>query len=307
MAAGSGIQERQNSPEQIEKLVAQRCLYSRAKMIYGVLAASSMLAPIAWPLIVGWHPAMRVWAAVYGLCIALVDLVLLEALQRRWQKTAALIQESFDCEVLRIPWNDLRAGKPIDPETIADAALCRSRGAKAELHDWYPPSVDQLPLSLARLLCQRCNLHWDKRLRRAYAWWLIAALVVVTIAGVVIATAQHWTFEFFIMGLAAPLVPGVVWVTREWKRQEQVCSDADRVQSHLEKLWTSAVAGKVGEPELGFETRSLQDEILDRRQRSPLVFDWFHHLLLRRFQVTMTDGADRYARIAIEAIKQRGG
>lgn len=50
------------------------------------------------------------------------------------------------------------------------------------LKDWYPKEVAALALPLARLVCQRANCWWDANLRRKYANWLLAILIVTFVA-----------------------------------------------------------------------------------------------------------------------------
>lgn len=121
-------------------------------------------------------PDVRPYTAALALLVALVDVTLLDRVQRARLKLAAKIGEAFDCEVLSLPWNRFVAGRPAEPETVAEAASAW-RGGDETLVDWYPAAVGRAPLHLARIICQRTNLWYDAKLRRHYGTWILTAAV----------------------------------------------------------------------------------------------------------------------------------
>lgn len=289
----------QNTPARLEMLAAQRELYSRAKQVFAIGAITSVAGPLLWISIAAAFAPFRPWAALLGIVVAAADLMFLDGWQRRLQKTAADVQEDFDCDVLRIPRNPIKRSGCVDPEVIREAAgRYRSRHSElAHLRDWYPASVQTIPMPLARLVCQRTNLRWDAQLRRIYAGGILMVVFVLIILTLVLGLATGVTADSLVLRVLAPALPAIVWGMREFARQREAANEADRVKSYVEKLWSSALAGEVGESWDG-EARAVQDEIFERRRRGPLVFDWVYERLRSRYEEQAAGGAEALARIA---------
>ena len=194
MSSTSGIQraevsmnripEIQNEECQVERLAAQRNLYGRAKLAVGAQLTLAIVPALAFALLMLHFPGLKIWATLSSLAITLLDFGLIDPLHKSWRKTAAQIQEAFDCDVLSLDWTSLRAGKQPPPEDIMRyaAPIWNDREKVARLRDWYPKSVGQLPLELGRLICQRTNCQWDTTLRATYSKYLVASLWTVAIA-----------------------------------------------------------------------------------------------------------------------------
>jgi hypothetical protein len=48
-----------------------------------------------------------------------------------------------------------------------------------KIKDWYSPRVGELPLAIARILCQRTNCWWDSKLRQRYSSFLRLGGIIV--------------------------------------------------------------------------------------------------------------------------------
>ncbi len=108
----------QNTEKQMHRLAAQRQLYATAKRIFGWQVILGGPVAIAGAVLVLFHLEFKVYVASWGLLIALCDLFWLTRWQKSLRGAAARIQEAFDCDVLELKWNDLKAGKHPDPELV---------------------------------------------------------------------------------------------------------------------------------------------------------------------------------------------
>src|SRR6266567_2811856 len=173
------IAEIQNEPRQLQRLAAQRHLYSTAKRIFGVQLMLGVPVAIAWALTVVALPELRGFAAVWGAFVSFSDVLWLTPWQKRLRERAARIQESFDCDVLQLPWNDIKTGKPPEPELVKEQAdkYAKIQPGLPPLTNWYAPVVSDLPLEVGRVICQRTNCWWDSKQRRRYATWVIAIVI----------------------------------------------------------------------------------------------------------------------------------
>jgi hypothetical protein len=91
-------------------------------------------------------------------------------------------------------WNTFLVGSRIDPEDVfADACRSSATRTSKRLMNWYPLAVKELPLHLARLVCQRTNLWYDSALRKRYRRVLLTGCVVLIAGGMGVSLAIDHT------------------------------------------------------------------------------------------------------------------
>ncbi len=282
----------QNQAEALRRLAAQRHLYAFAKNIFIVQLVLAGPIAIAWAFAVILRPELKSWAALFGVIVALADVILLTPWQKRLRDCAARIQEAFDCDVLELPWNSIKVGQRPEPELVKEHADAYSRVASRfpPLTDWYPPVVGDLPLSVARVICQRTNCWWDSKQRRRYAVSILVGTGMITAAISAIAVAGGFTVNDLLLAIVAPLAPTLVLAFRQASEHTEAASRLDKLKTHAERLWTDASGGNAS-PHIAAETRSLQDEIFENRKRSPFVFDWVFMRLRKDYEAQMNHGA----------------
>jgi hypothetical protein len=281
----------QNTDKQLLRLAAQRQLYATAKRVFGwqllvggPIAVGTALLGIALPAVKGY-------VALWGMVVAAADLFWLTPWQRRLREQAARIQEAFDCDVLRLEWNGLKAGAPPDPELVREQAdkYAPHAGSMPPLRDWYAKEVDTVPLHIGRIACQRSSCWWDSNQRRRYAALVIGGVAAVVVAVWGVALLSPMTIEDFVLKVAAPLAPAMLLGVRQYREQTEAASRGDRLKTHAEQLWRDALAGG-NEPDITRRSRGLQDEIFDNRRSSPLVFDAIYRRLQGGYEVQMNHG-----------------
>src|SRR6516165_9774180 len=148
----------QNMPRQLERLAAQRYLYSRAKNVLKLQTGLDLLTPIIIAVLVAFFPAFDIYGAFIAVSVAVLDFFL-DRYQSSRKKQAADIQEMFDCDVFDLECQELKVRRRPITEVIMEAAKkykCTDSTYSC-LQNWYPPVVDRIPLPLARLVCQRIN------------------------------------------------------------------------------------------------------------------------------------------------------
>lgn len=284
------------------RLAAQRQLYATAKAIFGaqlIISGPFAVASAFWGLSC---PEARGYIALWGLLVVLGDLFWLTPLQKRLRETAAKVQEAFDCDVLSLPWNELKAGKRPDPELVKEQSERYERWADKmpTLKNWYSAEVDDLPLHVGRIACQRSNCWWDSKQRRRYAATVIGAVVLIFVVVLWLALGQGFTLEDFLLKVVFPLAPALLLGIRQFTEQMEAATRLDKLKEHAERLWNEALGGK-SEKAMTNAARGLQDEIFESRKRSPLVFDIVFKRLRSGYEVQMNQGV---AELAAEA-KQR--
>jgi hypothetical protein len=164
---------------------------------------------------------------------------------RFWKERAAKIQELFDCDVLQIPWAELKVGHRPDTETVVEAAekYRRPDPDYTALRNWYPAIVGQVPLSLARLVCQRSNCCWEATLRRRYATVVAIVIGALSFLVFVLGLMRGISLEKFILAVLAPLMSTFLWGIRKYREQREAANSADRLKEYVEKRWGNAPKG----------------------------------------------------------------
>jgi hypothetical protein len=283
------IPEKQNAEPHLGRLAACSTFYQWAKLVLAVQFAVTVPAAFVFSLTIFAQPKAKLWTTFGSLTAALLDALVLERIQGHYRKLAAKTQELFDCDLLRMEWRLLRAGEKPDTEDIVHAAAhYRKRCPSMErLIDWYPKAVASVPLSLARLVCQRTNCWWDSSLRKKYANVLIGLLIVTLVAVFSLSLAQGHTLEQMILAVYVPVAPAVLWTIRESSKQYDAAESLDILRGHIDSVWCDALKGRLQNRELEDEARQIQDIIFDGRSKNPMVFNWINNLVRPRHQVSM--------------------
>lgn len=297
------ITTEQNTERQIQRLAAQRQLYATAKRIFGVQVVLSGPIAVASAFLGITFPALKGYVALWGIMVTLCDLFWFTPWQKRLRDAGARVQEMFDCDVLLLPWNDLKAGKRPDPELVKEQTEKYQKWAAQmpPLTDWYAAEVGHLPLHFGRIACQRSNCWWDSQQRRRYAFWVVAIVFAVFVTVIWIALGNGLSVENFVLKVAAPLAPALLLGFRQFTEQMEAANRSDKLKEHSERLWKEALNGKL-ESEITAKSRGLQDEIFENRKRSPLVFDAIYKRLQRSFEVQMNHGVKEFVAEAREKL-----
>lgn len=285
------IATEQNMPRQLKRLAAQRQIYGRAKAVFAVQATIGGPVAIFITLLVAAYPSVKGFGALFGISAALADVIWLTPWQRRLRDLAARIQEEFDCDVLDLPWNDVKAARP-DPETVKRYSDRYTKRSRTPLRNWYAHCVDEIPIHMGRVACQRSNCWWDSHQRRVYAVSVLGLLLATALVALGLAMAGGITVEEFVLKVAAPLAPAVLLAVRQFTEQRESAERLDNLKTHAESLWRQCLNGLA--PEEGrLRSRALQDELLDSRRKSPLIFDWIFRLLRPTFEGQMKVGVQQ--------------
>jgi hypothetical protein len=288
----NSIPDMQNTPKQLQRLAAQRHLYSTAKRIFGVQVVLGAPLAVAWSLLAVAIPSAKSYAALWGTIVSLADLLWLTPWQKRLRESAARIQEAFDCDVLQLPWNELKVGKRPDPEIVREQAdkFEKTQANSPPLTDWYPRVVRELPMEAARIVCQRSNCWWDSKQRRRYAAWVIAGVLTTSVCILGLGLVGKITVENLLLAIFLPLSPALLLGIRQFLDQTEAANRLDKLKDHAERLWAETYNG-LPASELVNKCRALQDEIFENRRRSPSVFDWIFKRLRSNYETQMNHGA----------------
>jgi SMODS-associating 4TM effector domain len=290
---------RQNSPEAIKQLRAQRYLHDRAKRVVGLQVVLTTFFPIAGTILEMFWPQMKGGVAFYGISISILDIAVLDSWQKRLRKVAVKIQEVFDCSVLDLPWDDVGVGtRPEEEDVHAASSAYRNGQEDATLANWYPAAAGEIPLSLGRIICQRSNLRWDAHLRRRYRTWLAGILLTAGLVISYLGLRNNFSLEQLTLTVLAPIAPMILWGIREFQGNGDAADVSDRLREKSRELWAAAIDGKLSDEVLRARARLLQSEIYARRVNAPLIFNWVYRLLRTAGEEQMNVAANELVREA---------
>lgn len=291
----------------VDLVRASREAYRRAKRIGGAHVSLSLLVAIGGPLVVGIvshfcpasAPNTKAWIGIFAIATILIDVLFLEPCIKELQTTGARIQEQFDTKVYELPWNKVKAGAPVDAGTIG--SLVSSHKTKfpddEKFLNWYPVIVGEIPLSYARLVCQKSSMQWDSSLRNAICWIYAIILLALFIISLAYALAAGYDMQAFVLTVLMPLFPAARQVWRELNTHKETAADMGRASGGLDALWDELLAGAIDEKESAQRARLLQDELFDRRRRAPAIPEWL-------YQYRRDDYEARMQRVAAERVEQ---
>ncbi len=292
------IPKRQNEETFQNLLAAYSQAYDNVAFFGKIQTCLVVLTAVAVPLLNWKFEEFRPWGA--GLSVVVTAIVLwIELSIKRNQKLGATIQELFDTELFRLRWNQIRVGEKPPEERIIrlHRKFYKNNSQNAEriqrLRDWYPPSAGKLPIELGRLVCQRASMAWDTDLRKLYCSVHTIAILCIVVLGIIWGLYQQLSFSDFLKLIAAPLLPVMLKLTRDLRKQKDSAAASERARQALTGTWEQAMEEKLSVEVLETDSRNLQDELFDRRSNASHIPSWFYLLKRDDFEAGMIGSAEK--------------
>lgn len=287
------IVQKQELPEHILLLAAQRSLYSRAKNIIGLQMVLSIPVAICAVVTTIMRPELKGYIAIWGILVLVFDLFVFTPWVKKLRDNAARIQELFDIKVFGMDWNQISVGKKPEPELIHEEA--QKHGLEEEkvacLRKWYPVVIDTVPEIFGVIICQRSNVWWDSRMRRKYALFIRVILVCIALGLIGYGLYEKKDMFEFLAYIVAPLASTYVFGYRQMMEHGDAADRLDKLIELSEKIWSDTKNGK-NVDELKINCRSLQDQIFDHRRRNPPIFDFLFKWFRNENETLMNKGAE---------------
>lgn len=274
----------QNKTENIDKLSAQRNLYSKAKKIQLWQIVLSIFVTILISILALINPFFDEISTIYGTVMLVMSFIFTVIIQNI-KEQAAKTQELFDCEVLDLNWNYVKCGdKPtlefIHQNRENEETIKRLRSLK----DWYTTNIKDLSPSISRILCQFENCTWDSKLRKKYSFYLITFVVLLFSIMLFIGSFRQLTLIDFFILILIPITPAVMFCCTELKEHIDTNIMTGRIKKEIEIIIESSKKRKFNKSFLKRKSRTLQNEIYERRKRSPLIPDKIYKKLSNTYE-----------------------
>jgi hypothetical protein len=283
----------QNTEDAKRKVAAQARLYSDAKVwLNARLALIATLALVsAVAALLAANGARTVIGAGGGVLLLIFSFVGAN-IEKRQRSLAVAVQEEFDTEIFRLPWNGIELNRP-SPVVVAKAAA-RYRGGREK--DWYSDTQGtHRPFDV--LICQSSNLGWGATTHRIWSWILVAFLAVVVGLAALVAQTLDLSGNDIIVALVIPSLALLKEVIDQIKTNFETSRAKEATEAKISTAWADGMSGKQIPTEDTLQL--IQNKIRSYRQQNPYVPDWLDKQLRARNEHAMrATAADRVAEAA---------
>jgi len=288
------ILNRQNKPEELERLAAQRELYSAAKRIFGWQALLTVAIPVILACVAIAKETWAPYVAWYGVAIFAIDLLAIDPHIKKLKAKAAKIQELFDCSVLQLSYSALKTVKDITVEDVLRYYEAHQKIATniEKIRDWYPAAISEVGLPVARIICQRSSCWWDKKLREEYCQRIKYILIFIILA-IVTGCLFAKTGTVQLVLIFGALVPFFQFTIKQYNDNVDMNCRLEQLSNYIDQVWDDIIKGKITDPELKNESRRIQDGLYDNRTLSPLIFDFIYKKSRAGNEETMNKAAQK--------------
>lgn len=291
------INEAQNDDAQLRLLLAQRRLYSRAKVWANVRGFGLGIVAIASPLAVAVWPDSATGAASIAAGWFALNRLVFRPAERRAATPAATIQEQFDTRIFSMPTIAVR-----DPQVLPEEVVrltnkkwnLRKKAYSAErLRNWYPINVN-VDGRVAIAIAQRGNLAYTEALLRRSANLWVGLLTGWAILAVAIGLIAGFSLESFLLAIVLPILPPVLDAADEWQRVRAARKERRALTLEIQDAITNDPAKPISPDQL----LGWQAQLFSLRRDAPLVPDWLYWLLRPGIEQEMEAAADMLGRSA---------
>lgn len=284
------IYQKQNKDQFIELFRAQGYIYDQAKNYANWIVVISIVVVFGLTILKFVFPDteyIKTISILYGI-FSTVICFLLEAKRKHRKNQAAIIQQLIDCDLFDISWWRNWGKKPA-LEVIQEAA----KKEKADRYiNWYDSSIQNVSKQAATIICFRCNVMYDNKLRRGYikfchlAFWII----MIVLLGVC------FYFNFTILDIVtygvAPSLPIIMMYVKTWVAESIDTKNLEQIRYDLEQMQERMIAGEVISSDENF---IIQDAIFAHRKNSFSIPSLYYKLHRKGNELDMHVFASRLA------------
>ena len=277
------IIERENESASIEKLAAQREIYSTAKVlsIVQTLFSIIVLVLLSFGQLLFQSIDFTLIIATVSLIAVILDYVI-EIKISQLKELAAKIQEYFDTYVLQISWNSILClGKPEYDLIHNYYQKYKKRNDCSKLINWYEPEIHKVEGNIAKLICQKTNCNYDKSIRKRYNS-AIKWTGIVTLSLIILFTIfSGLTFAKILLTIIFPAIPILQWTLKNINSNNQSILTLEQLNDLINSNWNQAKNGIA----VDISTlRQIQDGIYLNRKASPLIPDYVYNKMRTKLE-----------------------
>lgn len=266
----NSIKEKQEFPQNMKLLKAQRTIYAKAKKIYRWQLSITIVVVVILNFVKLFQKDitetdLTPYIALISITITLVDLLFLSGYLSKFKKDAAKVQELFDCSVYDMDWNETNSGEKPENWVAEEASKKYVHNPKAPLTNWYHIDLDGLTHEESILRCQETNLEYDRKLRYHFKNDCTITCLAVVITSFVIATIVNTSVKGYLTNFIAPTLPLMVILLKIILDNQKSVKSLEEVRKAARKLRNAGVKPSMN------QLRQVQDKLYCSRKDSTLI------------------------------------
>ena len=277
------IIERENESTSIEKLAAQREIYSIAKLlcILQTLFSVAILVLLSFSQLLFQCIDFTLTIATVSLLAVIIDYGL-ELRINKLKELAAKVQEKYDTYVLQLNWNSILCLEKPEYDLIHN--YYQKHKAKSDLTkfvNWYEPVIQKVDENVAQLICQKTNCNYDKSIRKRYNI-VVMWTGIITLTSIILFTIfSGLTLAKILLTIIFPSIPILQWALRNIHSNNQSILTLEQLNSLINSNWERAKNGlNIDNSTL----RQIQDGIYLNRKSSPLIPDYVYNKMRNKLE-----------------------
>jgi len=263
---------RQNNPNLIKLLKAQRIAYSQCKR-FQLFDIVSIIIAILFPLLTLKLPDFQNTINAFGVLWTTAYL-LTEVYRKNKTTQGAIIQEQFDTELFNLHWNEVLCKEKANIDTIQSLS---NNYSKNDLQNWYSTKIkNSLPMEIAVILCQRINFSWEISQRQKFVSFL--SILALLYYGIYIVLGFNNNIGFFdLLVMLSPSISFLVYSVLNVISLRSHVKSKNETLKFIDKELDNYKQNRNSIPSK--ETlRQIQDVIFTERTVPEKVPDWFYRL-----------------------------
>jgi len=272
------IIERENEQASIEKLGAQRIIYTFAKKLFIIQFLVSVLLLVLLSFAQLLFPSIdfTLIIATFSIIATFTDHCLDVKINQLKEK-AAKIQELFDTYVLQLSWNSILCLEKPEYSDVFNYAQKYNKGKDpSKLLNWYEPDINKVAEQTAKLICQKTNCNYDASIRKRYNLIILATSIITVSLICVFTMFSGFTLSKLVLTIIFPAVPILQWAIKNVNSNNQSVTTLLELNSIINENWQLAKQGtQVNDAIL----RQIQDGIYINRKSSPLIPDCIYDIM----------------------------
>lgn len=277
------IIDRENESASIEKLAAQREIYSIAKLLFilQTLFAVVILVLLSFSQLLFQCIDFTLIIATISLLAVIIDYGL-ELKINKLKELGAKVQEHFDTYVLQLNWNSILCLDKPEYDLIHNYyEKHKEKNDISQFINWYEPEIHKVDENVARLICQKTNCIYDKSIRKRYNT-VVMWTGIVTISLIILFTIfSGLTLAKILLTIIFPSIPILQWTLRNIHSNNQSILTLEQLNSLINSNWEQA---KNGLNIANSTLRQIQDGIFLNRKSSPLIPDYVYNKMRSKLE-----------------------
>lgn len=278
----------QNKPENLKLICAFRQSYYKAKQLLLAQIYITVILTVCFStakfLLTLIDIDINAYAVIYSVFVFMVDFFLLQPMISSKRTDGAKIQEEFDGNVFKMPWNKIIVGKKVEKEDIDllhEKYVDRLLGDIEKCKDWYPEEYKVLEMKRAVLSCQKTSLVYDIKLRKKFKVLIIRNTILLSLLVMTLCLVKDLSMNSFLIYVILPLLPVVILAKKlhlEHEKSIKASSDLktmiDDIQSKDEDITME-------------DLKAVQTKIFNNRKDSALIPEKLYNKLRDKLEKQM--------------------